>query len=333
MSNRGAKLLPEECPGGRRRLGPGREFDRILQLTERLGPVAAGIGDDCAAVPGGEGELVVSVDLSVEGVHFRRDWLTPEEIGWRVTAAALSDLAADGARPTGVLTSIGVPRNTPDADLQALASGIGAAVQSAEARLLGGDLTACDGWVIDMTVLGYAPRRVTRDGASPGDSLWVTGTLGGARAALHAWHQGRAPLAEARAAFVHPVPRWQAGLALAAAGATAMIDLSDGLGGDAAHIAAASDCALVIELERLPVALAALAIAGAEEATAFAAQGGEDYELLVAMPPGFTGADAEVIGAQTGVTLSLIGWVQTGSGARLLRDGAPVSLSGFDHFA
>jgi thiamine-monophosphate kinase len=324
---------PDDCPGGGRRLGPGREFDRILRLAAQLGPLAAEIGDDCAAVPEGEGQLVVSVDLSVEGVHFRRDWLTPEEIGWRATAAALSDLAADGARPTGVLTSIGLPRAAPQSDLLALASGIGAAVQDAGARLLGGDLTASEQWVIDVTVLGHAPRRVTRDGAGPGDSLWVTGSLGGARAALHAWQQGRAPLPEAREAFAHPVPRWQAGLALAAAGATAMIDLSDGLGGDAGHLAAASACALVIELERLPVAPVALAMAGPEEASSFAAAGGEDYELLVAMPPGFTGSHAAALAAAVGVSLTLIGWVEAGVGARLLRGGAPVSLPGFDHFA
>ena len=330
MTGREQGKPPDDCPGGPRRLGPGREFDRILQLAARLGPLASGIGDDCAAIPAGDGQLVVSVDLAVEGVHFRRDWLTPEEIGWRATAAALSDLAADGARPTGVLTSIGLPRDTPEADLLGLASGIGAAVRSAGARLLGGDLTGSDLWVIDVTVLGHAPRRVTRDGAVPGDSLWVTGTLGGARAALQAWQDGQEPAPDARAAFAHPVPRWETGLALAAAGATAMIDLSDGLAGDAAHLAAASDCGMVIELERLPVAPAARALAGAAEAPAFAARGGEDYELLVAMPPGFAGPRS--LATATRVPLTLIGWVESGTGAKLLLNGAPVVLRGYDHF-
>ncbi len=315
-------------------LGPGREFDRIRRILVRLGSVARGIGDDCARVPDGDGTVVVSVDLSVEGVHFRRDWLTLEEIGWRAAAAALSDLAAEGASVSGVLCSVGCPSAASDDDLVALMAGVGAAVHQVNGTVLGGDLTASEHWVIDVTVLGRAVRPVTRAGALAGDGLWVTGVLGGARAALHAWRAGGAPDAEARAAFAHPVPRITMGQALGRVGAHAMLDLSDGLGGDAGHLSAASRVALEIDVDTLPVARAVESVAAAEMVpdTIFAALGGEDYELLVAMPPAFGAQEAARIVAETGVALTRIGAVVPGEGARFFRAGRPVSLTGYDHF-
>ncbi len=317
------------------RLGPGREFDRIRQILHQLGPVARGVGDDCAILPDAPGRLVVSVDLSVEGVHFRHDWLTLEEIGWRATAAALSDLAAEGAATVGVLTSVGVPASASDDELTALMSGVGSAVHAAGGVVLGGDLTASEHWLIDVTVLGRAVRPVTRVGAVANDGIWVTGELGGARAALHAWLAGGAPDASARAAFAHPHPRIASGQALARAGAHAMLDVSDGLGGDAAHLAAASGVAVEIDLALLPVAPAA-SVAAVREGVSpvvFAAQGGEDYELLVAMPAEFDGQAAARVMRETGVPLTRIGTARLGAGARFLLGGQPVTLSGHDHFA
>jgi thiamine-monophosphate kinase len=317
------------------RLGPGREFDRIRQILQKLGPVAHGVGDDCAVLPDGEGRLVVSVDLSVEGVHFRHDWLTLEEFGWRATSAALSDLAAEGAATIGVLTSIGVPPSASDDDLTALMSGVGLAAHAAGGAVLGGDLTASERWVIDVTVLGRALRPVTRAGAVAGDTLWVTGALGGARAALHSWLAGGAPDAAARAAFARPEPRIATGQALARAGAHAMLDLSDGLGGDAEHLAAASGVALEIELALLPVAPSAGVVATREgvHPAIFAAEGGEDYELLVAMPAEFDAAAAGRVQREGGVPLTRIGSVRRGSGVRMLLGEQVVSLRGHDHFA
>lgn len=317
------------------RLGPGPEFDRIRQILQRLGPIAQGVGDDCAILPDGEGRLVVSVDLSVEGVHFRRDWLTLEEIGWRATAAALSDLAAEGAATIGVLTSIGVPATAGDDDLTALMSGVGSAAHAAGGAVLGGDLTASERWVIDVTVLGRAQRPVTRAGGIAADGLWVTGELGGARAALHAWRAGGAPDASARAAFAHPAPRLSSGQALARAGAHAMLDISDGLAGDAEHLAAASGVCVEIDLARVPVAPAAKLIAAREGVSpaVFAAQGGEDYELLVAMPAEFDADAVARLQRETGVPLTRIGTVRPGQGARFLLGGQVVTLRGHDHFA
>ncbi len=125
----------------------------------------------------------MSTDTSVEGVHFRREWLSPEEIGWRATTAALSDLAAMGAKPLGVLLALSVPASWR-AVLDALTDGVGGAVGAAGTQVVGGDLTAGDALVLGITVVGVAARPVLRSGAQVGDALWVTGRLGGPRAAL-----------------------------------------------------------------------------------------------------------------------------------------------------
>ncbi len=315
-------------------LGPGPEFDRIRQLVQRLGPAAADIGDDCAILPEGPGRTVVSVDLSVEGVHFRRDWLTLEEIGWRATAGALSDLAAEGASPVGVLASVGVPPGTPDGDVAALMAGVGRAAAAAGGKVLGGDLSGSAAWLIDVTVIGRAERPITRAGARPGDDLWVTGSLGAARAALEEWRRGGIPSEAARRAFAHPEPRIRAGLALAQRGARAMIDLSDGLGGDAGHLAAASGVGLEIELDTLPVSPAVPDAAGRAgiDPAHFAALGGEDYELLVAMPSALSPTDVQTLVHEAGVALTRIGRVGEGAGARFTLHGREIALRGFDHF-
>ena len=240
-------------------LGPGPEFDRIRKIARTLGDRARGLGDDCALLPDGEGTLAVSTDVSVEGVHFRLDWIDPAEAGWRATAAALSDLAAEGAAPIGVLSALTVPDGAAEQNLVALARGIGEAAAAAGGVVIGGDLSAGPVWSVAVTVIGRAQRPVTRAGASPGDGIWVTGVLGGARAALEAWRRGDSPAEDARRAFAHPEPRIAAGLWLAEHGARAMIDLSDGLGGDAEHLAAASKVGIDLTLETVPVAAAAIA--------------------------------------------------------------------------
>jgi thiamine-monophosphate kinase len=316
-------------------LGPGVEFDLIRRIAERLGPKARGLGDDCALLQVGQATLAVSTDLSIEGVHFRREWLTPTEIGWRATASALSDLAAEGASPIGLMSSVGVPPDAREGDLVSLMDGVGDAAVAAGATVRGGDLSTAPVWTIDITVFGTVERPVRRDGALVGDSVWVTGELGGARAALKRWLSGEAPAGAARQAFAHPVPRIAEGLCLARAGARAMIDLSDGLAGDAGHLAAASGKAVVIDLERLPVHpdVEAVAREVASPPERFAALGGEDYELLAVMPAEFTEREAQEFTAQTGVALRRIGSVETGSGARFRDGGTLVPLAGYDHFA
>lgn len=312
-------------------LGPGAEFDRIRAIAAALGPRAAELGDDCAMVPIKGGFLALSTDVSVEGVHFRREWLGFEEIGWRATAGALSDLAAVGADPVGVLVAVTVPADLTDTDVVALMTGAGNAVSAVGGQVLGGDLSRGIRLQLAVTVVGSTSAWLGRSGAQAGDGVWVTGALGGARAALEAWTAGGEPSQLARLAFARPEPRVMVGRWLVQAGAHAMLDLSDGLAGDAAHLASASQVALTIELERLPVHPAVPA-AGDRAPVLVAAEGGEDYELLVTLPETFGEGDADRCRAETGTALTRVGHVTAGEGVRLLHQGEPVALRGYDHF-
>jgi thiamine-monophosphate kinase len=305
-------------------LGPGREFDLVRVMMSRWGDRARGIGDDATVLsaPAGE-QLVLSTDTSLEDVHFRREWLSAEEIGWRATVAALSDLAAMAASPLGILVALTLPPEWID-DLGALAEGIGAAASAAGAPIVGGDLTSGERLTITTTVVGSAAAPLRRVGAEPGDTLWVTGQLGGPALAIEAWGQGRQPTPEARARFARPVPRIQEAQWLSRAGATAGIDISDGLGGDAAHLAAASRVRITIDADTLPRA------PGADVSTA--QRSGEEYELLVATRTPF---DASAFQRDFGLSLTRIGTVDEGdAGVDLLIGGERVaSPAGYDHFS
>src|SRR2546425_6296414 len=309
-------------------LGPGGEFDRLRAIFARLGAAARDLGDDAALVRLGGTTLAVSIDLSLEGVHFRTDWLSFKDIGWRATAAALSDLAAEGARPIGVLVALGIPsddgRRTTD-DAVDIMAGVGAAARSVGARVLGGDLARSPRYLVDVCVLGIAERPVRRSGARPGDGLWVTGRLGGAGLALAALRAGRRLAPGVRRRFARPVPRIAAGRWLARRGARAMIDISDGVAGDAGQLAAAAGIAVAIGPARGPC--------WPGVAPRAAAQSGEEYELLVAMPRSFGSAGARAFRRATGLPLTHIGGCSPGRGVRITQDGRPiVSLPGFDHF-
>lgn len=312
-------------------LGSGGEFDRIRAIAAALGGSLAPIGDDTASIPAGDGALVVSVDATVENVHFKRDWLSMEEVGWRAAASALSDLAAAGATPVGLLATVVVPPGDHESGLIELMRGVGAACASVGTRVLGGDLSSGAQWTVAVTVLGRAKMPMSRTGARPGDGIWVTGTLGGARAAVESWNAGATPDAASRQAFAHPVPRIEAGTWLAAHGATAMMDISDGLGGDAEHLAAASNVKLEIALESVPVHPGVAAVAARLNADPhlFAATGGEDYELLVTLPPSFDNVPS--CRRATGVGLTRIGTVQEGAGVHATLRGAAFVIGGFRH--
>ena len=189
-------------------LGPGPEFDRVRAILAALGDAGAPSGDDVALLGVGGKTLALSTDLSIEGTHFLTDWLTLEEIGWRSAAAALSDLAAVGASPLGVLVALGVPADASDADVAALMRGVGQVTLEVDARVLGGDLSKAPAWTVAVTVIGEVTKPATRAGGRPGDLLYVTGELGGAHAALHAWlaNKGNEVHPEARERFTHPLP-------------------------------------------------------------------------------------------------------------------------------
>jgi thiamine-monophosphate kinase len=313
-------------------LGPGPEFDRIRDIIQLLGPQGGALGDDCALIPAGETVFALSTDVSVERVHFRLDWISLADVGWRASAAALSDLAAEGADPVGILCAVTVPSRAAAADLLEVISGVRDAAQSFGALVLGGDLSSGSEWSLAITVIGQTRSPVTRGGAVPGDSLWITGALGGSRAALESWRRGATPPPASRQRYARPVPRIAAGRWLAEHGARAMIDLSDGLAGDAGHLAAASGVAVEIDLDGLPLAREAEqeAVKAGISAGQFAAEGGEDFELLAAMPPEFDGAAA--FARECGIPLTRIGSVVEGSGVRLLDGGRVVTVKSFDHF-
>jgi len=312
-------------------LGAGGEFDRVRAIAAALGAAAGRIGDDTAVIAEGEGTLVVSVDASVEGVHFRRDWLSFEEIGWRAAASAMSDLAAAAATPIGLVTAVVVPHGAGPDDLVNVMRGIGNAAASLNAKVFGGDLSSGTEWTIAITVFGRAIHPMSRVGAVAGDGVWVTGALGGAAAALNAWRSGIAPEPGAREVFAHPVPRIAAAQWLAARGATAMMDLSDGVGGDAEHLAAASGVRLHIDLDRLPMhaAVAAAARRTGEEPELFAAAVGEDYELLFTLPSGFDPVKEHA--HEAGIALTKIGTVELGVGVHATLRGAVRVIKGFRH--
>jgi len=247
-------------------------------------------------------------------VHFRTAWLSFADIGWRSVAAALSDLAADGAEPIGVVVSLGVPgkgrgRGKGEGDPAAeIMAGVGAAARRVGAHVLGGDLVRSDRYLVDVCVLGWTVRPVRRHGARPGDGVWVTGALGGAQLALQALAAGRRPPPGLFRRFARPVPRIAAGRRLAALGARAMIDVSDGLA--------------VEQVPRFRSVPGHVAVAS-----------GEEFELLVALPPRFTDRDARSFRVATRVPLTRIGRCVRGSGVRLTDHGRAIAApKGFDHF-
>lgn len=308
-------------------LGPGGEFDLVRALLARWGDRAVGVGDDAATLrmPHGE-QLVVSTDASIEGVHFR-DYLSAEEIGHRATAAALSDLAAMAATPLGLVVALGIPERWRPLATR-LADGIGAAAAHAHAPIIGGDTTRADRLTITVTVLGSAWRPLRREGARPGDVVYVTGRLGAPARALAALERGEEPRPADRRRFVNPTPRLEEARWLARAGATAALDLSDGLVADLAHLAAASRVEVRLDLERVPC--------WEDIAPDLAAQSGEEYELIVAAPPTL---DAAAFEARFGIPLTAVAEVcalaERDTGVVTLADAGErvARLRGHDHFS
>jgi len=260
----------------------------LLAELERQG-LAQGIEHDAALL--GDG-VVVTQDALVEGVHFRLDWISWRDLGWRAAAVNLSDLAASGADADGLVVTLAAPGETDVDDVLEIYAGMA----ETGVPVIGGDTTRADKLVLSVTAIGRSARVPGRAGAQPGDALVVTGPLGASAAAFR------------RRSFVRPPLRLTEGKELSVH-AHAMLDLSDGLAVDAAHIAQRSECRVIIELERVPLA------EGAELADLGF---GEDYELLAAV-------------ADSG-RFTAIGKCETGEGVLLTLSGEPYELSGWEHF-
>src|SRR4051812_14629384 len=316
-------MTSPEASGSRNiALGPGQEFDIVRTLLAEWGKAAQRIGDDAAIleVPAGE-KLVVSTDTSLEGVHFRRDWLNSFEIGYRATAAALSDLAAMAARPLGILIALTLPKGDRN-EAREIAVGIREGASAVMCPIVGGDLSAGESLSLTITALGSAARPLARSGAKVGQRVYVTGRLGGPAAAVRAWSAGKHPSDAERARFACPVPRIDAAMGLAARGATSGIDISDGLAADLAHIAAASNVGIELDAARVP------RFDGVSPSQAIAS--GEEYEVVVTAPE----VDTAAFAAEFGLELTEIGRVVAGpQRVTVLEGGQKVSTPpGFDHF-
>ena len=320
------------------------EFGLIAALSGWLPPdprTLVGIDDDAAVLAAPDGRVVASTDFLLEGRHFRRDWSSAADIGRKAAARSLIDVAAMGAVPTGLLVALAAPADLPVSWARDLTKGLAAECARAGASVVGGDTARASSVLLATTGLGDLAGRapVLRSGAAPGDLVAVAGPLGHAAAGLALLSAGRTegPLI---AAHQRPAPSYDAGPEAACLGATAMIDISDGLLADLGHIADASGVLINVWSARLSPGGALLAAArryvdfdGTErgsspehtQALAWVLTGGEDHALAATFPPS-TALPSR---------WTVIGEVQTGPGSEysVLVDGQPwVGSGGWDHF-
>jgi thiamine-monophosphate kinase len=301
-----------------------------------------GIGDD-AAVVRAQPVCVTSLDAMVEGIHFRLDegWASAGEVGHRALAGALSDLAAMGADTGEAYLMLGLPEHFGHERALELVRAAAALAAQTGTAIAGGDVVGAPALTVSVTAVGWAQtveELVGRDGARPGDLVGVTGRLGSAGAAL-AVMEGRAQrTAAAQQALERasrPMPRLREGRALAGAGVHAMIDLSDGLAGDAAHIARQSGVCVQLTLATLPLAAGVAEVAAdlAQPAWRLAAGGGEDYELCFCAAPDDRAAVEQAVAALGDVEVTWVGGTSAGEPGVLLLDerGEPVRIEGFEH--
>jgi thiamine-monophosphate kinase len=336
------------------------EWIRRLEAEGPTGAFPLGIGDDAAVwrPPPGR-SIVLTVDAQVEGVHFRRDWLSPGEIGARAVMASVSDLAAMAARPVAILVSLCIDADIAEKEFRALHLGIRGAAGACGARIAGGNLSAGP-LSLTITAIGEGKEEhlLPRSGAREGDEVWVTGSPGLARLGLLALQakaasrggsaerqRPRGPIAAALRAFRRPRARVREALHVRERwGATAMIDLSDGLARDLRHVLSESSRGKgsplgaeveAARLERLG-SLSRIAALLGEDAVRTALEGGDDYEILFTAPPGRSReTQARAFRKAFGLGLTRIGRIDHGSGIRLLHpDGSTtrVKTRGWEHF-
>ncbi|MGH8068765.1 MAG: thiamine-phosphate kinase [Candidatus Entotheonellia bacterium] len=327
------------------------EFSLIASIRCRMEgryppEVALGIGDDCAVLQPHAGmEWVITTDTQVEDVHFRRAWLTPYQIGWRAMAVNLSDVAAMGAQPFGALAALTLPAATEAAFFDQLLDGLCDLGLRFNCPLIGGNLSRDPARLsLTLTVLGRTPlgKSVRRGGARPGDEIFVSGRLGGSAAGLQTLLQ-TIPLAETiypalRQRYAQPQPRVrEASFLRASGGLTSMIDLSDGLAGDLAHLCEESGVGAQIVAEALPLQVGVREVAAVlgEDPLELALRGGEDFELCCTASPGRLTPVLDEFRAQFDLDLTRVGIMTSERSLRLVHaDGSEALLApqAFDHF-
>ena len=325
---------------------------RILSRLPRPSPtVLVGPGDDAAVVAGSRNQrLVVTTDAVVEGVHFSRAYSSPADIGHRALAVNLSDLAAMGATPRWALLSLVLPGSTMESDVEELVDGLAALATRHGVSVIGGNITSTDGpLVVDVTAGGEVASRkwLTRSGAKAGDAIYVSGAIGGAAAGLEMLRAGLPSLASRASAdksasclarHRRPEPRVRLGVAVGRAkAARAAMDLSDGLADALEQVATASGVGVRVDAELLPIDPGAREwwTTRGDDAVMAAVGGGDDYELLLAVPRKGHGALRSALRHVTEPALTKIGEFTKDPRERvLLRAGQEHALpKGFEHFA
>jgi thiamine-monophosphate kinase len=309
--------------------GIRKQADQLLMGRRKGGILTLGIGDDCAVLRPRRGkEMVVTTDLSLENVHFRRDWHPPQSVGHRCLARGLSDLAAMGARPEAAFLSLALPSELTGKWMDGFFDGFMALAKRFRVPLAGGDMAKSPTVVADIVLLGSVPqgKALLRSGARAGDLIYVTGALGGSAAELSALQRKPGVVVgkdKLRHPHLYPEPRLAAGRKLIGL-ATAAIDLSDGLSTDLAHLCAESGLTAEVDADALPV--------DARATLEQALHGGEDYELL------FTAPAKTVMPSQLGgVSIHAIGRMKRpgkGPQVQLDRGGKRIALAagGWEHF-
>ncbi|AXT86753.1 thiamine-phosphate kinase [Aeromicrobium sp. A1-2] len=280
-------------------IGDVGEFGLIDQVRAQIGDnryVLLGSGDDAAHISTNDGSYIVSTDLLIEGRHFRRDWSSAHDIGRKAAACNLSDLNAMGGVATALTLGFGAPADLPVSWVLEMVRGFEEECANVGAHIVGGDVTASDKIVLAVTAMGDVARPVLRSGALPGDVVAYAGTLGLAGAGYATLSRGfRSPKAAVEAHRV-PHPPYAAGPQAAAAGATAMTDVSDGLLADLAHVADASGVSIDLESAAfdIPTPVATVSEALGADALSFMLTGGDDYALVATfssqgpLPSGWT---------------------------------------------
>jgi thiamine-monophosphate kinase len=310
------------------------EFNLIERFVAPFGVRASpgGPGDDAAVLPASP-TSVVTCDAVVEGVHFLRDTFSMRDIGHKALAVNLSDLAAMGATPSWFLCALGLPRDLGVKDLDELAGGMAELARAHHIELVGGNVTRAPELSVTITAAGTARRPLLRSGGAPGHHLYVSGFLGQAAAGLEllqkhaAIGRGQRPLVDAQR---RPAPHLAFGQ-LASGFASAAIDISDGLLQDLGHLAAASGVGASLESTAVPVSDELFAYAGSRgKALELALRGGEDYVLLVAVPPRRRAAFERALG-QAGLAALRIGHL-TEERAVIVDGRPPRRSAGFLHF-
>jgi thiamine-monophosphate kinase len=324
--------IASETDGTLGQLGEFGLIRRVAHGRSQPAVTLVGPGDDAAVVAAADGRVVATTDVLVESVHFRLDWSTPEQVGRRAAAANLADVAAMGAVPTALLVGLACPATTPVATLTALADGLWAEAGVVGAGIVGGDVASSGQLMVAVTALGSLEGRepVLRTGARPGDLVALRGRIGWAAAGLAVLQRGfRSPAAVVNAHRV-PEPPYAAGPEAARAGATSMIDVSDGLVADLGHVARASG--VVVDLRsatlEVPRRLADVGAALGADPRHWLLTGGDDHALAATFPP-----DA----------LLPFGWIRIGTVSATTGDDPPAVLvdgrpydggpGGWDHFA